>query len=206
MSTQYIAHRINTLTQLAELPHTQMGIELDLRDRGDRLILQHDPFGDGEDFAPLLAEYVKRGFAGPLILNVKSERIEHRVRDLVQQYGLRNYFFLDSSFPMLHLLSQQGETRLAIRFSEWESLDSVLLMKDRVQWVWVDCFTYLPLTAGIFRQLTAAGLQVCIVSPELQGRPDDIERYRDQLAAAEIVPHAICTKHYNFERWQTVFA
>jgi hypothetical protein len=53
-STLYIAHRINTLAQLAQLPHTHMGLELDLRDRADRLMLQHDPFTDGEDFEPFL--------------------------------------------------------------------------------------------------------------------------------------------------------
>lgn len=205
MATQYIAHRINTLAQLAALPHAGMGIELDLRDHGDRLILQHDPFADGEDFAPLLDAYLARGFTGPLILNVKNERIEHRVQTLVQERGLTNFFFLDSSFPMLQLLSKSGETRLAVRFSEYEGLDTVLAMQGRVQWVWVDCFSYLPLTADIFARLQTAGLKVCIVSPELQGRPEDIVPYRDQMAAAGIVPHAICTKIHNFATWQTVF-
>ena len=45
----YVSHRINTVEALMENP-VEYGVELDLRDRGDRLILQHDPFSDGEDF------------------------------------------------------------------------------------------------------------------------------------------------------------
>ena len=51
-----IAHRVNTAAQLARVP-PEYGVELDLRDRGDRLILQHDPFLDGEDFADYLRGY-----------------------------------------------------------------------------------------------------------------------------------------------------
>ena len=40
---EYIAHRINTVEELKKTPK-ECGVELDLRDFGDRLILQHDPF------------------------------------------------------------------------------------------------------------------------------------------------------------------
>ena len=35
---------------------------------------------------------------------------------------------------------------IAIRFSEFEGLDTILNMKGKVKWVWVDCFTKNPLT------------------------------------------------------------
>ena len=46
---EFIAHRINTIEELKQVP-TEYGVELDLRDFGERLVLQHDPFKDGEDF------------------------------------------------------------------------------------------------------------------------------------------------------------
>ena len=52
----YVSHRINTVEALMENP-VEYGVELDLRDRGDRLILQHDPFSDGEDFEDYLEHY-----------------------------------------------------------------------------------------------------------------------------------------------------
>ncbi|MDG0794535.1 hypothetical protein OMP38_29615 [Cohnella ginsengisoli] len=64
---EYIAHRINTVAELKMVPH-EYGVELDLRDYGDRLILQHDPFTDGEDFE----EYLKHYQHGTMILNIKK--------------------------------------------------------------------------------------------------------------------------------------
>lgn len=194
---EFIAHRINTLAQLAEVP-TAYGVELDIRDQGGRLILQHDPFAPGEDFEAYLAQYRH----GMLILNIKSERTELRVHELLKRHGVTDYFFLDSSFPMSFLLSSQGERKIALRFSEFEGVDTILAMKDRIEWVWVDCFTKLPLSRAVFEQFKAAGLKICLVSPELQGRPQEVETYRDLLAAQGIVLDAVCTKLPYIARWQ----
>ena len=185
----YIAHRINTVAQLAHVP-VQYGVELDLRDHGDRLILQHDPFkGDtSEDFE----DYLKHYHHGLMIINIKSERIEHRVLELIQRYDVKDYFFLDSSFPMVRLLVKQGESRIAVRFSEFEPIESCLALAGQVKWVWVDCFNRNPLTPDIYARLKEH-FQLCIVSPELQGRPPEtIADY-----AQELQPYpfdAVCTK------------
>jgi hypothetical protein len=193
---EFIAHRINTLEQLRNLP-PEYGVELDLRDSGDRIFLQHDPFSDGEDFEPYLAEY----HHGTMILNIKSERIEHRVLELIHKYQISKYFFLDSSFPMIFLLSSQGENKVALRYSELEGLDTILTMKGKVEWVWVDCFTKLPIDRHSFKTLKEAGFKLCLVSPELQGRPEDIEEYKQYLAEEGVLFDAICTKHHNIGRW-----
>ena len=85
---EYIAHRINAIEELKQIPK-EYGVELDLRDYGERLILQHDPFKDGEDFE----EYLKYYNHGTMILNIKSERIEHKVLELIQKYNIKKYFF-----------------------------------------------------------------------------------------------------------------
>lgn len=183
----YIAHRINTIAQLEEVP-VEYGVELDLRDHGSRLILQHDPFTDGEDFE----EYLRHYRHGLMILNIKSERIEHRVLELVQKYRVPDYFFLDSSFPMIRLLSQQGEKKIAVRFSEFEPIESALALAGAVDWVWVDCFTKMPLDEQTASRLKEH-FKLCAVSPELQKRPvTEIPAY-----AAELRPYtvdAVCTK------------
>lgn len=193
---EFIAHRINTLEQLSQVP-VEWGVEIDIRDWGERLILQHDPFVEGEDLEPFLAAYRH----GTLILNIKSERIEHRVLERIHHHGIQNYFFLDSSFPMIVLLSKRGERNCALRYSEFEGLDTILAMQGRVNWVWVDCFTRLPIDRGSFQRLKSAGFKLCLVSPELQGRPEDIEAYRHELWAQGIVFDAICTKQLNVPLW-----
>ena len=90
---EYIAHRINTLAELRRLP-AQYGVELDLRDDlNGRIYISHNPFEQGEDFE----DYCKEYHHGTMILNIKSERIEHKVLEYMKQYHIKKYFSLDPS-------------------------------------------------------------------------------------------------------------
>ncbi|MGN7808427.1 hypothetical protein [Flavobacterium sp. 22076] len=193
---ELIAHRINTVEELKNVPK-EYGVEIDLRDFGDRLILQHDPFKDGEDFE----EYLKHYNHGIMILNIKSERIEYRVLELIQKYEIEKYFFLDSSFPMIYNLSKEGNKNIALRFSEFEGIDTILNLRNKVEWIWVDCFTVLPINYEIFTILKENGFNICLVSPELQGQDEKIELYKKYLNNNNIIFDAICTKLYNVSRW-----
>jgi hypothetical protein len=194
---QYIAHRINTVELLQKIPE-EYGVELDLRDSGSRLILAHDPFSGGEDFE----EYCGHYRHGTMICNIKSERIEEKVQAVLAAHHIDDYFFLDSSFPMMFRLSRFGERRFAVRFSEFEGIDTVLALKRQVDWVWVDCFTHLPINAASGQAMRQAGFKLCLVSPDLQGRPEDIEKYRHRLAEDNIVFDAVCAKYHNIPFWQ----
>lgn len=66
----YIAHRINTVAELKNIP-TQYGVEIDIRDLGERLVLHHDPYVDGENLEDFLRDYQH----GTLILNVKVKEL-----------------------------------------------------------------------------------------------------------------------------------
>lgn len=194
---EYIAHRINTVSELKKLP-TKYGVEIDLRDSLDGTIyIAHDPFISGEDFEAYLKQYNH----GTMILNIKSERIEHKVLELIKKYKIPNYFFLDSSFPMIQTLINSGERNVALRFSEFEGIDTLKAMQGKVDWLWIDCFTKLPIDSSLFLQFKKMGYSLCLVSPELQGRDIDIENYKSYLAAEGIILDAICTKHYNVSRW-----
>ena len=195
----YCCHRINTLAQLKQLsPLNGWGIEIDLRDNlQGEIYIAHDPFVSGELFEDFLKEY-KLGF---IILNIKSERIEYKVLELIRKYNISDYFFLDSSFPMIYKLSGEGEKNIAIRFSEYEGLDTVLAMKDRVKWVWIDCFSKNPLTKEIYHILKEAGFKLCFVSPDLQQQENKIVEYRDYFVRNNIELDMICTKVYNIDKW-----
>jgi hypothetical protein len=194
---EYIAHRVNTVEELKQIPF-EYGVELDLRDYGDRLVLQHDPFKDGEDFE----EYLKHYNHGTMILNIKSERIEYKVLELIKKYDIKKYFFLDSSFPMIYQLSKNGERNIALRFSEFEGIDTILNMKDKVKWIWVDCFSKLPITNENYKLLKKNGFKFCLVSPELQGQVEKLEEYKKYLMESQIIFDAICTKVYNINKWE----
>ena len=198
---QYICHRINHASELPEIPEIY-GAEIDLRDDlTGRIYMEHDPFTKGEDFE----EYLKSYHHGTLILNIKSERIEWKVLELIKNADVKDYFFLDSSFPMIFLLSENGILNTALRFSEFEGLDTIRNMAGKAKWVWADCFTKCVLTPENFAEIKGMGYQVCIVSPELQGRPEDIEAHAKYLKENAIIPDAICTKVYNIPTWQKYF-
>ena len=194
-----IAHRINKISELKNLDN-KYGLELDLRDYGDRLLLAHDPFMTGreEDFD----DFIKYYQHGTLILNIKSERIEERVKNILDQHNITDYFFLDSSFPMIRLLSLNGEKKIALRFSEFEGLDVLRNMQNKLDWVWVDCFSKLPINQEIYQEIKKMGYKLCLVSPDLQGRVEDINKYSQCLIDNKIIFDAICVKLPNLNGWE----
>jgi hypothetical protein len=197
--TEFICHRINKLDELIKIDKS-FGIELDIRDdhKTGNLILAHDPFIEGEYFE----EYLQSYNHSTLILNIKSERIELKCLELLEKYNITNYFFLDSSFPMIYLLNKKySNNKIASRYSEFEPIEFSEKIKDMIEWIWVDCFTYLPLNKDSYYKIKNLNKKICIVSPELQGQKEKIQVYREQLIDNNIIPDAICCKEYNIIEW-----
>jgi hypothetical protein len=186
-----IAHRRNTINELIATP-ARFGIEVDIRSYGDKLVIHHDPFIEGESFEAWLAVYQH----GTLILNVKEEGLEARLIELMKTRGIVDYFFLDQSFPFLIKWSKAGERRCAVRVSEFETIETALTLTGKVDWVWVDCFTHFSLSQQDAQQLKNAGFKLCLVSPELQGRNAEIEipQLARLLIERGIKAEAVCTK------------
>ena len=193
---EFISHRVNTIKELSRVPNDH-GVEIDLRDYGEKIVIQHDPFVSGEDFEKYLRQYDH----GTMILNIKSERIEYNVLKLLKKYKINKYFFLDCSFPMINSLSNSGEKNIALRFSEFEGIDTIINMKNKVNWIWVDCFSKFPLSIDNFYLLKSMGYKLCLVSPELQGHSKNIQ---DKLIEKmKLIPFdAICTK--NSKKWKKI--
>ena len=186
-----ISHRRNTIQDLNATP-PKYGIEVDIRSRGEQLIIHHDPFVVGESFEDWIAAYQH----GTLILNIKEEGLEARLIALMKLYGIDDYFFLDQSFPFLVKWAKAGEHRCAVRVSEFESIDTALTLTGKVDWVWVDCFTRFSLSIEDANRLNNAGFKLCIVSPELQGRDaeKEIPLLVQLLGERGIKADAVCTK------------
>tara|TARA_B100000780_G_scaffold216050_1_gene155373 strand:- start:27 stop:623 length:597 start_codon:yes stop_codon:yes gene_type:complete len=186
-----IAHRINSISKLKET-NTEFGVEIDIRSFNNKLIIHHDAFESGE----ILDEWLEYYNHNILILNVKEEGLEERILELISKHKITNYFFLDQSFPFLIKLSSAGNKNTAVRFSEYESIKTVLSLSNKVDWVWVDCFSLFPLTKDIFMELKSSGFKICIVSPELQGRNSDSEvaHIVEYLKKNDIEIDAVCSK------------
>ncbi len=186
-----IHHRRNLISELIETDR-KYGVEIDIRSKSSQLILQHDPYVGGQFFE----EWIDYFQHHTLILNVKEEGLEDKILDLIKSRNIKNYFFLDQSFPFLINLAKLGERNCAVRVSEFESINTALSLTSMIDWVWVDCFSKFPITTNEAKLLKESGLKLCVVSPELHGRNAEIEitKMITLLRLQDIQIDAVCTK------------
>ena len=132
---EIIAHRINTIKQLKNL-RTNFGAEVDIRTNNNELVIGHEPFSNYINFNDWISEYKHR----TLILNVKEDGLEDILLLKMKLHNIKKFFLLDQGFPYLVKTINNGEKRCSIRFSEYESINTALSLKGKVEWVWVDFF------------------------------------------------------------------
>ena len=75
---EIIIHRINKVNELIKIPK-RYGVEIDLRAKGSKIILNHEPFASGDS----LENYLEFYNHGTVIVNIKEAGIEHAVIDLL---------------------------------------------------------------------------------------------------------------------------
>jgi len=192
---EIIIHRVNTINELRDIPK-EYGTEIDIRAFGSNLIMNHEPFQTGERFEDYLAEYTH----GTLILNIKEAGIEDEVlRQVRLHHQIKSYFLLDVEFPYLYRASHTGESSIAVRFSEDESIETVKKYVDKVDWVWIDTITQLPLDENNILILNK--LKKCLVCPERWGRPDDIAKYKQKLHTLRMYIDCVMTTIISAPSW-----
>ena len=188
----FILHRINTISKLKNVP-TSYGVEIDIRSYNSKLILSHDPLIKGETFEKWLKFY-KHSF---LIINIKEEGLEPEIIKILKRFNLKNYFFLDQSFPFIIKYANLLHKNSAIRFSDYECVETVLFSKKKVSWIWVDFFNNFPLNLKNINRLKNTKLKICLVSPELHKhrKSSEIKTIFKILKKIKFIPDAICTKY-----------
>ena len=191
---ELVVHRVNTKEQLADIPK-RCGVEVDLRADGNRIIMNHDPFMSGCDFESYLSEYQH----GLMVLNIKEAGIENRVIKMMAEAEIKRYFLLDVEFPFIYRASREGIKDIAIRYSEDESLETALNYSNKIDWVWIDTNTRLPLDQSVVEALSP--FKTCLVCPERWGRPNDIPVYRNRMRQIGFTPDAVMTSSDQFEKW-----
>ena len=192
-----VKHRVNRISELIATP-SHFGVEVDIRSSDIELIVSHDPFGPGTSFSKWL-EYYNHNF---LIVNVKEDGLERFVLDLLAEYKVKKFFFLDQSIPSLFKFSDNWSEFCCARVSDVESVETVLNLK--VGWVWFDSHTgdwsYLQ---EAFKKLSGLNVKKCLVSPELQ-RPNSesellvLKKFIDDSAFDF---NAVCTKYP--QKWES---
>ena len=192
---EIIIHKINKIRELKTVD-TNFGIEIDIRTYGSDLILNHEPFKKGDKLEDYLNEYKH----GTLIFNMKESGIEDIVLSLIKNYNnVKDYFLLDVEFPYIFSASKNNLRNIAIRFSEIESINTIMKFKDLIDWVWIDTFTKLPLNQNSINILK--GFKTCLVCPERWNRPEDIVQYKEKLKKINFQLNAVMTSRHSVKNW-----
>lgn len=186
-----IQHRVNEVAKLLQTPKN-LGVEVDIRSDRNQLYLAHDPFVAGTSFR----EYLDHFDHEFIVLNVKEEGLEKSCLDLLNERGIKNYFFLDQSMPFLIRRGIQGARDGACRVSEYESFSTVENLAEICEWVWLDSFHTSQSAAAMLSRLKDLGLRICLVSPELHGthREDETAQLVNEVKRTESTIDAVCTK------------
>jgi len=185
--SDFVMHRVNTISELKKT-NVKFWVEVDLRTNQKDIIINHDPFLPSERLVDYLQAFNHAG----IILNTKVDGIEDNLIQLMNHFGINNYFFLDLPIPTIIKLSRVGFRKIAVRYSEYEPLAFVKEFQNLVDWVWVDCFNKNSLTSEVYNYLRQY-FKVCLVSPELQRHSLDwIISFKNAYNGFEI--DAVCTK------------
>ena len=192
----FCSHRINTIKELKKIP-TNFGIEIDISTDSKKLVLKHDPFATGETLEKFLNFY-KHKF---VILNVKSEGLEEKILRVLIKKKIKNYFFLDSSFPKIIDLTKKKVSQIAIRVSYYEDISTAKKLKNKVKWIWYDTFFGLPKTLEHFILLKKLNYKICIVCPELHKIKLNTKSKNFINLKKSNLLDAVCTKQKFFKKW-----
>jgi len=174
-----LKHRANSIENF----DTKYGIEIDIRDFGNNLVLSHDlPNENSLDLESFVQKIPKQTF---LAINVKSSEIETRLKEILDKNNIQNYFTFDYSVPSL-IKSIKSNLICAFRLSEYEKE-----IIPNCSWVWIDCFEKIWYDVEFLKSLKDSGLKIALVSPELHGRKSEIKKLETFVNSISV--DAICT-------------
>lgn len=191
---EFIIHRVNKIKDLKSL-HNKFGVEIDIRTMGSKLILNHEPFNKGD----ILENYLENYEHKTLVLNLKEAGIEREVLNLVKNYLIKSFFLLDVEMPYMYSATKKGQKNIAVRFSEYESLDLTKYFLGKLNWVWIDTVTKLPININNAKILSK--FKSCIVCPERWGRKKDIRTYKKKLFKLNFKPTSVMTSLDCVNEW-----
>ena len=84
-------------------------------------------------------------------MNIKESGIENEVLKISRNYNLKNFFLLDVEMPYICKNNKTSNKNLSLRYSEYESIETIKKFINNVGWVWIDTFNYLPINKKLIK-------------------------------------------------------
>lgn len=157
------------------------GTETDFRVFNGELVISHDIADDtaisAREFFEIYCKYDK---SLPLALNIKADGLQIKLKNLIVEFCIENYFVFDMSVPDA-LQYIKHELNVFTRKSEYETMPSFLKESDGI---WFDEFKSHWITEEEIANPLSDGKKVCIVSPDLHKREylkewKDYKKFKD---------------------------
>jgi len=191
---EIIVHRINKIKELKKISNNY-GIEIDIRTDGSKIILNHDPLKRGDRFIDYIENYKHK----TLVLNIKEAGIENEVLNIVRSFSVKSFFLLDVEMPYMYSAAKKGQKNIAVRFSEYEDIAIAKQFKNKLNWIWIDTVTKLPINKKNLNMIK--NFKSCLVCPERWNRKNDITNYKKKLKRLNFTPSAIMTSKQCIRYW-----
>jgi len=191
---EILRHKGNTPAAFRRAIKSGFGVELDIRDLGNRLVVSHDiPKKKAAALAGFLKTYAALGSRLPLALNIKSCGLQDKLAALLKNYGVRNYFVFDMAVPDTAGYFKRG-FRVFTRQSEYERSPAYY---DKADGVWLDEFNGHWLGPAEIQAHLKNRKKICVVSPELHKRDfrkewSDLKRIEKSTGPGRLM---LCTDH-----------
>lgn len=192
---EIIVHRVNKINELLGLDH-QYGVEVDLRSFGSNIILNHDPYVNGDNFQ----DYIENYKHGTLVANIKESGIENEVIKIIKtNKKIKNFFLLDVEIPYLFECLKKKNKNCAIRVSYFEPLIQQIKFKPIFNWFWIDTIKKFNFTTEDIDILN--NNKVCLVCPERWSKPKLIKYYKKFFKRNKIKVNSVMTSHKYINDW-----
>ena len=148
------------------------GTETDIRDYNGNLVISHDIADETslqvEDFFKIYNKYNNKL---PLALNIKSDGLQIKLKELLEKYKITNYFVFDMSVPD-GLQYLKYKLKSFTRESEYETVASFY---EESYGVWIDEFKGHWINKNTILKHIKNYKKLCIVSPDLHKREYALE-------------------------------
>ncbi len=146
-----------------------LGTETDIRDFNQELVISHDIGNSAsmklDRFFTLYNNYPKQY---PLALNIKADGLQNKLKMLIEQFSVSDYFVFDMSVP-----DTLGYVNNGIRFfSRQSEYELNPIFYDKCAGIWLDAFIDNWYNAEVIFDHIKNKKHVAIVSPELHRREE----------------------------------
>ncbi|MBL4900972.1 MAG: hypothetical protein JKX76_15295 [Colwellia sp.] len=157
----------NTILSFERSFSLDYGTETDIRDYLGNLVISHNIADKHCMYVKdMFSIYNKYSCTQPLALNIKADGLQIKLKELLEQFEISNYFVFDMSVPD-GLQYLKHDLMSFTRESEYEKEPSFY---DEAKGVWLDEFKGHWIDKKVIQKHIDNNKKICIVSPDLHKR------------------------------------